>query len=225
MLTASRTALGLLLSIGVARAAPPEHIGRWVLTCPGETPHADPCLLRFDKPFLDQGGITGDLEIQASGKSLVPVLTLRGLPADLLMAASLAGKAEASLQFGGGSPEPLSCAPASDAYICWPKDDATAKLAAELPSARTITVRVSVSVTGLQPRPARQKSLGLTGTKAALRRLREAGPSHVPASTLPKPALQSPGRLMTMAGRALKAAGYQNGLADLQALLAKYHRK
>jgi hypothetical protein len=35
----------------------------------------------------------------------------------------------------------------------------------------------------------------------------------------------SPGALMGMADRALKAAGYPNGVADLQALVAKYRGK
>jgi hypothetical protein len=35
-------------------------------------------------------------------------------------------------------------------------------------------------------------------------------------------AAQTPGGLMAMADKALKAAGYPNGMADLQALLAKY---
>jgi len=38
-------------------------------------------------------------------------------------------------------------------------------------------------------------------------------------------ASQSPAALATMADKALKAAGYPNGIADLQTLLAKYRGK
>ena len=56
-----------------------------------------------EQAVFRKGGITGDLEVQALGKTLVPVMTLRGLSDEMLMAASMAGKAEASMQFGGGA--------------------------------------------------------------------------------------------------------------------------
>ena len=67
---------------GVAAAAIPEHIGSWLITCPGNTP----CAMRFDKRLFDKSGVTGDLEIDADGNTLVPVLALRGLPSDVLAA-------------------------------------------------------------------------------------------------------------------------------------------
>jgi hypothetical protein len=222
MRTASGLMLGVLLWIGTARAATQEHIGSWVLSCAGES---GPCLLRFDKRFVDQGGITADLEIQALGKSLVPVLVLRGLPDELMMAASLAGSADASLQFGGGPREDLDCAPGDRAYICSPRDEAAAKLASGLPTARSVTVRVAVSVTGLKPLPLQEKSLNLTATSDALVRLRSVGPTQVPGRSLTALTGQSPAALMGMADKALKAAGYPNGVADLQGLVAKYRGK
>jgi hypothetical protein len=215
----------LLLSIGTAQAATQEHIGGWELTCPGETPRSEPCLLRLDKRFLDKGGITGDVEIQALGKTLVPVIALRGLPADLLLAASLAGKIDASMQLGGGLKQDLTCIPTSTAYICSPQDEAATRLAAALPAARSVTVRVAVTVTGLNPLPVQEKSLDLTGTNEALARLRTVGPSQLPSGPITALASQPPGALMGMADKALKAAGYPNGVADLQALVAKYRGK
>ena len=69
------------------------------------------------------------------------------------------------------------------------------------------------------------KSLELTGTAEALARLRAEGPDHRMPSLKTAVAAQSPAGLMGVADRALKAAGYPNGLADLQARLAKFMAK
>ena len=217
-------ALGLLMWAASARAATQEHVGSWVLNCPGAVANAEPCLLRLDKRFLDTAGITGDLEVQALGNTLVPVLALRGLPDELLLAAWMAGKTEASMQFAGGPREDLGCAPSRAGYVCSPKDDAARKLAAGLASARSVTVRVSVAVAGLKPLPVREKSLDLSGTSEALARLRMVGPTSVPGP-LTALASQTPSELAAMADRALKAAGYPNGMADLRVLLEKYGGK
>jgi len=220
MSAARRLPLALILLAGVAYAAPAEKIGSWVLSCPD----AEPCLLRLEKRFVDKAGITGELDILADGKALVPVLALRGLSSELLMAAALAGHTEASLQFAGGPRETLDCAPATASYVCAPRDEAADRLAAALPSARSVTVRITVAISGLKPLPVQEKSLDLTGTGAALTRLRAAGPAPVPGAmtAVTEP---SPDALMGMADRALKAAGYPNGVADLQALVAKYRGK
>ena len=68
-----------------------EKIGSWVMDCADNGPGSPTCQLRSAKRLLDQGGIVGDLEIQMLGKSLVPVVMLRGVPGDILMAASLTG--------------------------------------------------------------------------------------------------------------------------------------
>ena len=212
--------LGMMVSVGSARAASHEYIGSWMLSCPAD----EACVLRLDKRFLDKGGITGDLEIQAVGKSLVPVLVLRGVPSELVMAASLAGQTDASLRFGDGAREPLGCAPSSIGYVCSPGGDAARTLAAGLPRAKSVTVRVSVSVPGLKPLPAQERSLALAGTTEALGRLRAVGPSQVPGA-LDAVVSQSPGASLGMADKALRAAGYSNGVADLQGLVAKYRGK
>jgi hypothetical protein len=220
MRTVSGLALGLIMAIGTAQASSQEHIGSWVLTCPTEKP----CVLRLDKRFLDKGGITGDLEVDAIGTALVPVLVLRGLPGEVMMAAALSGRADASVQFAGGPKVTLGCAPSSVGYICSPDRDAAHALAAGLPGARSMKLRVEVSVTGLKPLPIQERHLDLTGTSAALDRLRAAGPSQVPGP-LEAVASQSPAALLGMADKALRAAGYRNGVADLQGLLDKYRAK
>lgn len=224
-----RTSIWVTLAIGatlgaLASAATQEQIGTWVLECPGK----DPCTLRFNKRFLEKAGITGDLEVLAEGKTLVPVIALRGLSNDMLMAASLAGKADASLQFPGTPKEDLDCTASTGGYICAPKDSAAQKLAAAMTTARSVTIRVGVSMGGMSPLPAQERSLDLNGTNEALARLRSAGPSPLPTplpASMTGLASQSPEGLMGMADKMLKAAGYPNGTAQLQAMLAKYMSK
>jgi hypothetical protein len=211
----------LMAIAGGAMAATPEKIGSWVLSCPSASPvdqAAEACLLRYGTRFFDKGGVTGELDVLARGKSLVPVLALRGVGTELLLAAALAGKAEASVQFTGGQRLALDCATTPNAFICSPRDDAARTLAIGLPSAQSITVRMSFEVPGMKPLPIQERTLDLTGTSTALTRLRTVGPSQVPdpvtTSTPP-----SPVRLMDLADKALKAAGYSNGV---QGLLAKY---
>jgi hypothetical protein len=219
---------GLAVLPGAAMAAADQPIGSWVLSCPSDTtkPGGKPegCLLRAGKRFLDKGGITGDLEVEARGGVLVPVLALRGLPNELLMAAAMMGKTEASIQLAGSTREELACSVSAAGYICAPNEAAGAKLAAGLPSARAMTVRVSVAVEGLKPLPTQEKSVDLSGTAEALARLQAAGPMPVPGP-LAVVTSQSPSALMGMADKALKAAGYPNGAAQLQALMAKYLKK
>jgi hypothetical protein len=217
-------AAGSMLTISPAQAAPYEKIGSWVLDCSGDAAGAAACRLRLDKRFFETAGITGDLEVQAVGTSLVPILALRGVSTELLIAAAASGKTEASIQFGGGPRQPLSCATTSAAYICWPQDDAARNLAAALPQARSVTVRVSVAVSGLKPLPVQEKSLDLTATNEALARLRAAGPSQLPGPMAARVS-QSSAALMGMADKALKAAGYPNGVTDLQGLVGKYLKK
>jgi hypothetical protein len=214
---------GLLLALAiqdVAVAGTQEHIGSWIITCPV----GGPCAMRFSKRFLDKSGVTGDLEIDADGDALVPVLAVRGLSNEVLMAAVMAGKTEASLQLAGGAREPLECSASESGYICAPDRAAGLKLAAALPAARQVTVRVTVAVMGMSPLPTQEKSLELTGTAEALARVRAEGPTPVP-NVKTAVAAGSAAGLMGVADRALKAAGYPNGLADLQARLAKLMAK
>jgi hypothetical protein len=222
----SRIHLGLLMVLafvppsGAAPAATLERFENWVISCPGQAP----CTMRADKRFLDKSGLTGDLEIQAQGKSLVPVLALRGLPAEALIAAAMIGKTEATLQFQDGPPYALDCGVRGAGYICAPNESTGPKLAAALPGVRHVTVRVVVAVTGMIPLPPQERSLDLNGTVPALARLRAAGPTQVPGWSRAL-ASQSPAGLTGIADRALKAAGCPNGFADLQARLSRYMRK
>jgi len=212
--------LGLIALNGSAQAATQEAVGSWVLTCPADAP----CIMRLNQRFIDKAGVTGDLEVQARGKVLVPVIALRGLQADLLIAAAMTGKTHASMRFNNGHREPLDCSVTKIGYICAPNEDSTPKLAAALPTARSARVRVSVAIEGMKPLPEQEKAVTLSGTTEALARLRSLGPSQIPAPMTAE-AAQSPAGMMAMADKILKLSGYPNGAAQLQSLIAKYRRQ
>jgi hypothetical protein len=212
----------LALLAGDAFAATQTQIGSWVLNCSGESA----CRLRAEKRFVDQAGITAELEVLADGTALVPVLALRGLSTQVLMMAATTGTVEAWMQLNGGARQALDCALGLEGYFCTPRGNATQALAAGLPAARTMTVRVQATVSGMKPLPAQEKTLALTGTRAALAKLAIAGPQQVPdarmaAATRLLPQA-SPSTLAGMADKALKAAGYPKGVGDLEGLVTKY---
>lgn len=231
---AAVAALILAVAASPARAANEEHIGTWTVGCPGGN---QPCGMRFSKRFIEQNGITGDLEVNSQSGSLVPVIALRGLPQEAVNVASVAGRAEASMQFGSGAPENLNCFGTEGGFVCAPEGGSAAKLAAALPNASAIKIKVGLSVSGLSGLPSQEKTLDLTGTAQALAKLKTVG-----APSVPKPALstmaaqltaqgalaslksggQPPSAIMEMADKMLKAAGYPGGVAALQEKLRKY---
>ncbi|HBK04657.1 MAG TPA: hypothetical protein DDZ81_02205 [Acetobacteraceae bacterium] len=217
-------AIATLAAIPVlASAATEQQIGSWVISCPDGSHE---CLMRFNKHFLDKAGLTGDLEVQSQGRTLVPVIALRGLSSEILMAASMAGSTDASIQFPGAPRQQLTCNATKAGYICAPDEAAGQQLSAGLATARSVTVRVGLSVAGMSPLPAQEKSLDLSATNEALARLRVVGPSPVPNPVAGDgSAVQSPAGMMGMADKMLKAAGYQQGVSGLQALIAKYMNK
>jgi hypothetical protein len=105
----------------------------------------------------------------------------------------------------------LACAIGDGGYVCAPPDDAVAALAAGLPAARFVAVRVSLSVAGTNLQTVRERTLDLAGTPEALARLRVAG---APAA--------EPSGWVRLLDRGMKAAGYKNGAADLPGLVARY---
>jgi hypothetical protein len=231
MLTAAGWSIILLAALaghaGVAAAATQEHIGSWVISCPDDAAKSGACLMRSSKRFLDKAGVTGDLEVRAQERILVPVIVFRGVSAKMLIAASLIGKTEASIRLQSGASTELHCAASSaddDSavdYVCAPNEADGEKLGEGLPGARAASVRVAIAAAALKPLPVLEKSLEMSGTNEALVRLRTLGPKQVPSSATAM-ALKSSSALVGMAHQALKAAGYPNGLAELQSLLAKY---
>ena len=213
---------GAFITVATLRSAAlaDQRIGSWVLSCPGRSQHAQSCLLRASTRLLDKAGITGDLEVQSQNGSLVPVITLRGLPTGVLTAAAFAGTADASIRLAGGPVEALHCAATLAGYVCSPNAEAEHRLAAGLLAAPTATLRVAVAVAGMHPFPAQERSLDLSDTKTALSRLQALGPAQVPE---PLPPVSD--RLIGLADKGLRAAGYRDGVAGLQALLEQHLRK
>ena len=189
-----RRVAGVMLIVATTAGAAPEGIGSWLLEC-----DAAACALRHKDRLFSGAGVSADMEVRAAGKALVPVVTLRGLPDQMLLASSMAGKAEASVQFPGAARVDLACAIGDGGYVCAPPDEAVAALAAALPKARSVAVRVAVSVSGTNVQPARERVLDLAGTPEALARLRAAG---APSA--------APGGWIALLDRGMKAAGYKN---------------
>ncbi len=65
----------------------PEPVGSWLLACDGAA-----CVLRHKDRLFRGAGVTADMEVRAAGKALVPVVTLRGLPNQVLLASAMAGE-------------------------------------------------------------------------------------------------------------------------------------
>jgi hypothetical protein len=195
-----------LLILAATPGAAPEAAATWLLDCQGTG-----CVLRHRDRLFSGAGVTADMEVRAAGNALVPVLTLRGLPRQVLLASSMAAKPQASVQFPGAARVDLACAIGDDGYVCTPPDDAVAALAAALPKARSVRVRAALPVPGTELRPERERVLQLAGTPEALARLRAAG---APSA--------EPGGWVGLLDRGLKAAGYANGTADLPGLVARY---
>ncbi len=201
-----RRLAGSLVILFATSAAAPEPIGSWVLEC-GDAG----CTLRHKDPLFAGAGVSADLEIRETGKVLVPVIAVRGLSNEMLLASSMAGKAEASVRLPGSARAVLACAAGDGGYVCAPADDTAADLAAGLPAARSISVELSLSVPGTNLRAARERTLDLAKTPEAVARLRVVGVA--PAE---------PGGLAGLVDRGMKAAGYKNGSGDLTGLVARY---
>lgn len=197
-----------LLAPVAARAAPAEQdIGSWVVACPTQ----GNCLMRHQSWVLPPG--TGRpsaaLEVQRRGDSLVPVVTLRGLSTQAAIGGMLTMKAAVAVSFDSGPAADLACDLGGDAIVCAPQGSAVALTAAELPTARSATVRIQLSLPGLMALPAQQRTMALQATPQALAQFRAVGPS---GEALPVEAgLDWRG----FVDRVLRGLGFQNGAADL----------
>ncbi len=205
----------MLLLPAASQAAAPESIGTWVLNCPEDSKSG--CILRHRDRYFAKPPLSADLEVQSVRGALVPVLAVRGIPREALLAASLGGRTEASVRLGNGAWVPLDCGAAGESYQCAPAEGAAATLSASLPAAGSATLRLSVGLLpGMAPVQAPERALDLAGTQAALARLRAVG-----AIAAPRPAEPVPEGWLRLADQALKAIGYKNGIADLPAFLRR----
>jgi hypothetical protein len=153
------------LACGSGKAARAETIGSWVLTCP-EAPAGGGCTLRHKDAFLQLGGVTAALEVRRHAEALVPVVVLSGLGAQAALA--VAGSVTVSLRLDGGAWAAMPCAVW---LVCAPAPaDVTG-----FPAAHEIALRVGVAIPGGPALPPVVHGFALSGTDAALRRLRAAG--------------------------------------------------
>jgi hypothetical protein len=208
------------LAIGLAFAglAPPgwaadEEIGSWVLACPAPPAgtQADGCILRHKSWVLapGNGGPSAALEVQMRGDSLVPVVALRGMPTQAAVGGSLVLKPDVAVRFDNGPRSPMSCGLSGAAYACAPQLAAIGPTAAALPKAHAVTVRIELTIPGMMTLPPTERTMELSGTEAALARLRAVGAI---TEALPEvPGLDWQGFLDHM----LRAAGFANGAGDV----------
>jgi hypothetical protein len=214
-------ALGLLL-VGMCANGPawsqsgrPNHeeIGAWVLSCPVQ--RIEPCLLRHRDWVLppDNAGPSVALEVQMRGDSLVPVVTLRGLPTASSLGGSLVLDLVITLSFDGDKPLTLLCGSSGSYYACAPAPAALQAIAAILPKARVLQVDMSLTIPGFMALPRQRRSMDLSGTPQALGRLLAVGPG---GESLPAFAGLD---LRGFLDRILHATGYDNGMADVVPLL------
>lgn len=182
-------------------------IGTWVLACPS-TPR--PCVMRHRDWLLPPAGAapSAALEIQGRNGTMVPVVTLRGLPAQAAIGGALVVRPAVTLKLDGGQPVPLACGLSNGTHVCAPAFAEVPILSSALPTAQSIETRVEVAVPGLAPIPPQNRTLELAATVQALAAARHYG---VENATLPAiPGLD----LFGFIDRIARAAGFRNGMAD-----------
>ena len=207
--------LTLALGLTAAHAQTPprptadQAIGSWVLSCPADA--KEPCVLRHRDWVLPPsgGGPSGALEVQMRGGVFVPVITLRGLPTSAAVGGSFVVKPTVNVGFDGGKRVDLGCGISGTVYACAPGAEAVPGLSAQLPKARTIAAAVTLTLPGILALPPQERSMDLTGTEAALTRLRAAGAIDEALPDVPGLDLQG------FLDRVMRDLGFPNGAADV----------
>jgi hypothetical protein len=211
-------ALGLAswLLAGPVRADPAaveETIGSWVLACPPAhtAAHPEPCILRHRTWILQpgNGGPSAALEVQMRNSALVPVVTLRNLPLQAALGGALVLKPTVAIRFDNGPGLDMNCGLSGADYACAPTVAAIPQAARVLPTAHSVTVRVELTIPGLLALPPAERAMDLAGTEPALARLRAVGAISETLPVIPGLDLQE------FLDRVLRAAGFENGAADL----------
>jgi invasion protein IalB len=208
-----------VLAVGTAYAQTPsgktEDIGSWVVACPADAKSA-PCRMRYQKWIVppQNGRPSIALEVRNTGAQMVPQLAVRDLPAQLAMAAMMAATPTMELKFDGGQKLALSCGSDADTILCTPEPGAAAEAAAQLKTAKSVQVRVHVTLAGSDgpsPIPDQTRSFDLSRTAAAIDRFRAVAPEATPLPT----ASSQGNDMRAMADKMLKAMGYSGGVNDI----------
>lgn len=189
---------------------PSQDIGTWVLTCPpGDK--AQPCTLRHRSWVFPPGNGTpgAALEVVHRGGQFVPVVALRGLSTQVALGGMLALQATVALRFDNAPQVELPCGLDGGAIVCTPAGDAAKDAAAELPTSRSVLVRVRLGLPGGMTLPEQSRSLDLQDTPEALAQFRATAPANESVPVIA--GLDWRGFLDRLA----RDAGFRNGLADL----------
>jgi hypothetical protein len=208
-------AVALLLGgAGATQDRPPSQaIGSWVLSCPptGE------CQLRHRTWVVLPGVNTPSvaLEVVQRGHQFVPVVAIRGLPAEVALGAVLAVQASVWLRFDAAPRVPLDCGLDGGAVVCTPSDAVASEVAGELATAHTVLVQVGLGLMGDMALPEQTRSLELDRTADALAQFRATAPVNEAIPVVP--GLDWRGFLDRMA----RDAGFPQGLAGLLPSVAR----
>ena len=162
-----------------------EAIGAWVIACPPA--QRDPCIMRHRDWILPpgSGGPSAALEVQARGNAFVPVVALRGLSPSAAAGTALALQPVVTLALDNGPRFVLNCGLSGTYLACAPDASAIPAMAEALPTARSVSASASLSLPGAPALPPREVALALSGTQAALVRLRALGPTGEAMPTYP----------------------------------------
>jgi hypothetical protein len=185
-----------------------EAIGSWVLSCPDAK--TLPCQLRH-RASIQPGtsGPSASLEVVHRGDLFVPVVTLRGMSMQAALGGVLAVQSDVALSFDNLAPIALGCGLDGGALVCAPAADAATAAAAELSAARSVMVRIRLSIPGVTALPDQSRSLDLQQTAEALAAFRATAPASESVPVIA--GLDWRGFL----DRVARDAGFRNGLTDV----------
>jgi hypothetical protein len=165
-------ALALALSLAAPAAAQPvtEQIGAWRLTClTDRMTDRTECRLQHRDP-IEGGDAPLLLEIGERGGRFLPVLASRDLTLEGASRALTALTATAQLRFPPERMFEMPCGIVGRSVICAPRPEDSERVAAEMPAARTLLVRV-VGMAGMGG-SAIPVELRMDGIEEALARFR-----------------------------------------------------
>jgi hypothetical protein len=177
---------GLIWVLSASALAGEPTVGSWEVVC------HDTCTMRHRDASVRVGGLTADLEVQSVGGALVPVVVARGLPAQ---AAVVAASVSVGLRLDKGPWAEMAC---TGLLICAPSEADAPGLGQAFPGARSVSLRVQVTVPGAPALPPVEHAFGTAGTREALARLKAGG-----AVTTSAPGLD----WMGLARKLMKGAG------------------
>ncbi len=162
---------GAAAAAAVLCAASPagETVGTWRLVCP-DAPQGLGCVLRHKDASLQIGGYSVALEVQSVDGALVPVVAVRGIPSQAAVG-TLVGVV-VGLRLDQDDWVALPC---GKALRCLPGAEAVAGLARAFPTARTLRLRLEVTLPDGTALPQPEHEFELSATKRAVERLKAAG--------------------------------------------------